>query len=187
MKTFEKYVINQDTVFMIGEIDQEEQPYSIVVEGNQTFLVNMSPVSVIDHSLQYYCSSLKGAWEGSRSILGNISMLPIIIYSPLDIFWFPCYSPYRSDCIWFSHNHVINSEKIDQKKTKVNLNFGHSIVLEMRKERFETKWQRASQLRYISNERTKKVATFYFEPKKGFNMVKQPGKTNYDINFYKKE
>ncbi len=184
---FEKYVINPKTVLITAEFDQKGHLYSRVIEGEKTFIVTMHPKTLIDNSLRYYCSSIKGALEGSRSILGNVSMQPIMINTQLDICWFPCFSPERNDCVWFSLTHVINSEKISLKQTTVNLNFGHNIILDMKRERFENKRQRASQLRYISLQRTKQPAIFYLEPKKGIQLIKEQGNPNYNITFYKME
>lgn len=187
MRIFGKYVINPKTVLIAAEFDQKGCLYSRVIEGKKTFIVAMRPKALIDYSLHYYCSSLKGAMDGSRSILGNISMQPIMINAQLDICWFPCFSPDRTDCVWFSLTHVVNSEKLSLRQTKVNLNFGHTIILDMKRERFENKRQRASQLRYISSERTKRPATFYLEPKKGIQLIKENGNINFNLTFNKKK
>jgi competence protein ComK len=154
MKIYANYLIKPNTVLVAAERSQKGRIYSRVIEGKKTFLVAMSPKTIMDYSLHYYCSSLPGAIEGARSILGNISMPPILISSRLDICWFPCVSAERNDCIWFSLSHVQKTEKLNTKQTKVSLNYGHSIVLDMKRSRFELKRQRASQLSYISSERT---------------------------------
>lgn len=163
MKTLEKHVINKDTAAIVGEVDQHGKAYSIVYEGLDTFIVNMSPVCLIEHSLRYYCSSLKGACEGSRSIFGDVNMLPIIVYSPLEMYWFPCYSPYRLDGIWFALNHVVKYEKMNTKNTRVSLTYGHSLVLGMTKQRYVTRLQNAAWLRYIDLDRTGRRASFYYQ------------------------
>lgn len=162
MKLFGKYIINPNTVLIETELNERGQMYSKVIEGKNSFYVAMHPKAVIDFSLQYYCSSLKGAIDGARSILGNISMPPIMIISQLDICWFPSCSPDRSDCIWFSLQHVQKTEKVSTKQTLVSLTFDHQIVINIKRERFEVKRQRASQLRYISSERSKRASSFYF-------------------------
>src|SRR5690606_21695579 len=99
------------------------------------------------------CSSLKGAMDGTRSILGNISMLPIMISKELDIYWFPCHSPSREDCVWLSLAHIKKTDSILPSQTKIYLNYNHILILDMKKKRFEKKRQRACQLRYITNDR----------------------------------
>ncbi|WP_187118827.1 competence protein ComK [Bacillus marasmi] len=163
MKSRGNYLINEHTVCIEGRNDEQNQPYSCVIEGDQSFVVNMSPVEIIDYSLQYYCSSLKGACEGSKSVLGNISMLPLVIYAPLDLYWFPCFSPYRSDCTWFALRNIRNYEALDQKTTIVHMKYGHTICLAMKRDRFERKWQRATHLRYITEARIEKASTINFE------------------------
>jgi competence protein ComK len=180
MNFFEKYVIKPETVLIAAELMTNNILFSRVIEGEYTFVVRKPPIDIVEESLHYYCSSLRGAFEGTRSILGNISMPPIMIYTPLDICWFPSSSPYRTDCIWFSLKHVINCEKLQPKKIKVNLHFGHSIEMDMKKERFETKLQRASQLRYICHQRSTKPPSHSFGQKKGFYMVKES--TNGNVN-----
>ncbi|NMD69165.1 hypothetical protein HHO41_02610 [Bacillus sp. DNRA2] len=159
MKCREKYVINENTVCIKGKIDDYNRPYSMIIECDQDFSVRMSPVDIVDTSLRFYCSSLKGASEGARSVLGNISMLPLVIYAPLDLYMFPSFSPHRLDCIWFSVKHIRNFEAMEKKNTIVYTKTGQTITLAMKKDRFERKWQRASQLRYVTEERMRKAAT----------------------------
>lgn len=166
VKILAKYVINPCTVIIKGFGDHKGHLYSKVTEGGEEFIVTMSPKGLINSSLLYYCSSLKGAIDGSRSILGNISMLPIMINPELDIFLFPSCSPNRPDCIWMSLYHVQRSEKSKPHQTRVDLSFGHSIVIDMKRSRFELKKQRAMQLRYINSERSEKIAKYVMDGQK---------------------
>lgn len=149
-----------------GVSDQKGHIYSKIKEGGEEFIVTMRPKALINYSLHYYCSSLKGALDGTRSILGSISMLPIMISPDLDLFWFPCSSPSNPDCIWLSLSHVQKAEKINSRQTKVGLSFDHSIIIDMKKARFDKKHQRATQLRYINSERSKRTANFLINSEK---------------------
>lgn len=187
MKSRYKYVINENTVCIEGRVDEQNRTYSCVVEGAEAFEINMSPVDIVDYSLRYYCSSLKGASEGAKSVLGNISMLPLVISAPLDLYWFPCISPQRPDCIWFSLRNIRNYESSDQKRTTVHMKYGHSINLAMKRDRFERKWQRATLLRYITEARVKKATMLEFEPNIGMNPVNRQGTNGHVFKVEKEE
>lgn len=187
MKWFERYIINPDTVLLTAVNDHKGRVFSKIIEGEKSFNVTMRPMVLIDSSLNYYCSSLKGAWEGSRSILGDINMLPIIINSQLDIFWFPCSSPNLPECLWFALEHVVKTDKVGIYQTKVQLSFGHTIIVDMKKRRFDTKLQRAAQLRYAHTKRLKEPRFFIQGSDKRIQEIKEPGKGYHNLDNNKED
>lgn len=157
MKILEKYIINPSTIMIMEVRDQKGRTYSKVVETKESYIVTMRPKALIDSSMRHYAASLQGAYEGSRAILGNISMLPIMVSNELDLYFFPCFSPERHDCIWLSLGHIEKAEKHNPDETIVQFKQGNSVVISMKIERFDRKLHRASQLRYIIVERAKKM------------------------------
>ena len=69
-------LIDQKFVCMQGEYDEMGKLCSRVTEGKINFLVDQSPVEIIDATLNYIGFDLKGAKSGARAIFGNVKMCP---------------------------------------------------------------------------------------------------------------
>lgn len=174
-------MINGKTVLVLTEY-VDGKPMSRVIEGRESFLVDMPPKSLINYSLLFYGSSLQGAIKGSKMILGNTSMTPLKINGRQGLYWFPSISPQNPDCVWLSLIHIVDSEAFNDNSTKVIMAYGHTIIIEMKKARFLAKYQRTHYLKSVIEDRAKGRISFYLEPKKGLELRKGKGKLNYSID-----
>lgn len=118
-----EYIVNRETLWLASEF---EGLCSTAMEGDKTYFIPQPPEKVIDYSLEYYGSSMKGSQEASKSILGNKSILPILINAQLDIYLFPSALPKRTNCIWFSHSHIMRYQAHGKKQTKVYMSYDKS-------------------------------------------------------------
>lgn len=177
-----KYVINRKTIVFLPHFDKKGNLYTLVIENEIRFIVKMSPRELIEHSMLHFGSDLKGARASSRSILGNVSMLPVKVCGELDIYWFPCKSPEEEIFTWIAHAHVIGSEQIEKNTTKVYLSFGHTITVNISKFSFDKRYDRATKLRHIINERINSPEKYNIDSKSGFQICKDPKTVNYMIN-----
>lgn len=170
------YLINGKTVLFYGVLYENGEQFTHVVDGDEKFLVPMSPIKLINKSLLSYGSSFKGALESSKDQLGESKkMYPIKIDGSLDIWLFPTKSYKKDNCVWFALNHVRNSEPKGVKFTRVLLNYGHSIDMVMKVSAFREKRNTAKDLKdRITNNKNTSL-TFFEEPKKGFMMVEKNG------------
>ena len=159
------HFINKEMVYCQGEFDENGQLCSRVFRGPVSFSIKMSPQKFIDESLKKYGSSLRGALDGSKDILGKKNMRPIVINAYLGIYLFPSKSPSKPDCVWFSLFHVVNTESISRNKTKVFLSYGHSVVVEMKESNFNRRLNTTLELRRTVSENMNIPITFYLEPK----------------------
>ncbi len=160
---------------------------TIVMESNNTVEALSSPTELVDFSLRYYGSSLRGAGDGSRFVLGNITKYPVLMCERLDLYWFPSKSPKLRDCIWFALHHVQSYSAYDKTKTKVIFSNGSSILVEVSASAFETRIQRTYSLRYIIEERSKFTFFLANEPKERYHFRKQKDGLNYENGFSDKE
>jgi competence protein ComK len=159
------YLINKETVYFYGEFDKEGQLSTRFIRGYNSYCVNVSPQKLIDESLKKFGSSLRGSLDGSKEIIGNKNMRPIVINAYLGIFLFPSKSPNKPDCVWFSLLHVLNTESIDRNKTKVYLSYGHTLIIDMKESNFNRRLNRTLELRRKISENMKIPITFYLEQK----------------------
>jgi competence protein ComK len=141
------HLINEKTVLLIGEYDKYGNLCTRVVEGENTFVINESPVKKIDKTLLNYGSSFKGALESSKFILGPIKMPPIKINENKGIWLFPTRSFRRKNCIWFNLKHIIKTKPLGVNKTLVIMNYGHTFIINMKESAFNHRRQKAQQLR----------------------------------------
>ncbi|WP_420491088.1 competence protein ComK [Neobacillus vireti] len=106
--------------------------------GGQTLLVNRSPLQVIDDTLKYIGFDLKGAIKGTKNLLANIYMCPIMVNSYKGICLFPYKSSRKEDCVWFNPDHIVKTKALGYK-TEVELSNGVSIIIDLRRNFFINK------------------------------------------------
>ena len=140
----------------LTKFDENGNPMTIIMESNYTFEELSSSTELVDYSLKYFGLSLRGARDGSRAVLGNITKYPVLMCERLDLYWFPSKSPRLHECIWFALHHVRSYTA------------------------FEKKIQRAYRLRYMLDERTKFAFFLASEPKQRYHFRKQKDGENYE-------
>ncbi|RTR26706.1 hypothetical protein EKG37_20580 [Robertmurraya yapensis] len=173
----ENYLINAKTVLFYGIYYENGVLFTFVIEGNDKFLVAMSPLKLIDNTLTSYGSSFKGALESSRKLLGrNRKMYPIKIDASLDIWIFPSKSYKKENCVWFVLNHVENTKLLSLKDTKVFLKYGHEIDIKMRESSFRNKRGCAADLRDMILRNTKGALKYDQVPEERWVIVEEMGK-----------
>ena len=180
MRILDSYYIKRHTIAVIPVYDNNGNLYSFVLQGTDVLFVKMSPIKIIERSLLHYGSSIQGACTGSRSVLGNVKMIPIRISGELEMYWFPSSAPSNNLCVWFSQAHVLRSiQKGDQ--TYVYLTSGHTILVDMKKPSFDRKLEKATLLRHIQSERNKFADDDDDDDDNGFDIWKDPGNLFYEI------
>lgn len=156
-------MIGKETVLFRGEYNQDGLLCTKIKHGSMWRLEKVSPLKLIDESLKKSGSSLRGALEGSKFLLGNKKMRPIVFDPYAGIYLFPSKSPANPDCIWFNILHIINYKPINRYQTEVFLNYGGSIILDMRECNFKRKLNRTFELRRLVSENKRIPITFFID------------------------
>lgn len=175
------YIVDEKLILLMGEYDPFGKLCSRIMAGKSAFMVDRTPLQLLDDSLIYIGFDLRGAVAGAKSVLNKKMKCPIIVNPYLGICLFPSKSPYKPDCIWFNPNHIVNTTAFGNK-TKVELSNGYSITMDEKLSTFNDKIQLAQQLLRQSIERgTRPGISFYVEPKKDHQLTKEKtGKYNFD-------
>lgn len=126
---------------------------------------------------------LRGAISSTQTILGPTKMCPFMVNLPLGLCMFPYKSIHKHDCVFFNFTYVKRLEHYGWK-TKVNLSYGHSIIVDTRLSSFNNKIYYASRLCRITSEHYNHTITFYVEPESKFQIIKEP---NRQYNFKRLE
>lgn len=170
-------------ILMTGEYDSYGKLCARVMAGKTSFLIDRTPLHLLDDSLIYIGFDLRGAMKSAKMMLDKRNKCPIIVNPYLGICLFPSHSPYKADCIWFNPEHIVKTNAAGNK-TEVILSNGHSILVDSRLTYFNDKIQTAVQLKRMSTERGHNPGsmTFYLVPKKEQQLSKEKtGKYNFTI------
>ena len=117
-----EYEINEATQAIIP-IDNDK---SMVYENDTEYVVNMPSNKIINYNCSFYGSSYIGRCEGTKSLAGIKTKLPIIIEESRNIIFFPTGSTRSKQTEWFSLNNI-KSIKQYPKDTVIVFNNGHRL------------------------------------------------------------
>ncbi|MBS4195711.1 competence protein ComK [Lederbergia citri] len=165
-KMRDDYIINRFTMALMGVFVKNGYFYTRVLEAKKVFIVKLSPIEIIENSLIHYGSGLNAAKKATKAALGNIDMPPIKICGSLGIYWFPSMSPKNKNCVWFSLNHIKDSIPVPNNKTKVLMEYDHTITINISKDLFKTREYRAQDLQKTFEKRTIPTLPYTYEPQK---------------------
>ncbi|MEH7076562.1 competence protein ComK [Neobacillus drentensis] len=175
------YFVEKKMILLTGEYDGYGTLCTRVVTGGVSFLVDQTPLQLLDDNLVYIGYDLRGAMSSAKNILGERVGCPIIINPYLGICLFPNKSPYKSDCIWFNPEHIVRTKAIGAK-TEIELSNGHSIIVDTRLTSFNNKILQAKQLMQITVKGVSQPEPilFYFDPSRKQPLSKEnQGKFNF--------
>ncbi|MFD1031334.1 competence protein ComK [Metaplanococcus flavidus] len=141
-----EYAIGSDTIIIMPNFDDNGFLHSLLGKKESVSKVGLSPYDLIDVNLRFRGSSMIGALEGAQAILGKMNMNPLILDREREIILFPCKSPFREDCVWLALSHVKHYRHAGKSLTQVALSNGSTITLDVSKQTFEKKMQRAYEL-----------------------------------------
>lgn len=130
-----------------------ENNSSRIIENNESYVINVPPMQVLEHSCEYFGSSFKGRKEGTKKLLGITHKSPIIVEESRKIIFFPTTSPDRIDCVWINLEKVNKYYKSSSKKSIIEFKNGDIIEFDVSIGSLTNQIMRASRLKYILEER----------------------------------
>ena len=142
------YEINKDTLAILP-VNEDK---SFVIEKDNEYIVDYRPYEVMEHSCEYFGSSLDGRLKGSKNMLGTIYKAPILVEESRNIIFFPTVSPLLVNNVWISLNNIDKYEKLGEK-TKIYFKDGKDIIVDIPYLSFENQILRSSRLESIIRNR----------------------------------
>lgn len=130
-----------------------ENNNSRIIENNESYVINVPPMQVLEHSCEYFGSSFNGRKEGTKKLLGITHKSPIIVEESRKIIFFPTTSPDRIDCVWINLEKVNKYYKSSSKKSIIEFKNGDIIEFDVSIGSLTNQIMRASRLKYILEER----------------------------------
>lgn len=135
-----------DAQVLIPRYDDNGNMYTIIVRRSSQQKSEYRPTRLLDNQLRKNGSSLRGAKDAARSIMGTTSMHPFLIQTHPDLHvWFPCESPRNQTCAYFCLHQIINYDKYlgSETNTIVNLHGNYAVVIPVAKSKFEGRFREA--------------------------------------------
>ena len=120
------YEITYDTELIIPIDDK----CSKVIENGEEYIIDNPTLRILEHSCEYFGSSLEGRQIGTSRLVGFTHKVPIIIAETFDIIFFPTLSPKNGMCAWLAYNHIFLPEKFNDKSL-LQLKNGKKILVDV--------------------------------------------------------
>ena len=137
----DSYEINKNTVALIPKENK-----TIVYEVDNSFVVNKSPLKIVEESCEYFGSSLEGRQTGTSALVGFTHKVPVIIEESFDLIFFPTLSPKNSECSWLAYSHIFKPDKF-KDKTIIELKNGKKILVDVSSAIIDNQLYRCSRLK----------------------------------------
>jgi len=145
------YEINNDTLAIIP-IDNYK---SKIIEKNKEFIVDETPIKIIENSCQYFGSSYQGRFMGTKKLIGVTHKAPIIIEESREIIFFPTNSPRLYECAWISLKNL-NNYKRNNDSSEILFNNGNQLNLDISYGSLDNQVLRAARLESVLRMRKEK-------------------------------
>ena len=142
---YKNYLLN--ACALVPKFDHFNNPYTIIVTSNGYERVDLTPRQLVDTDLKENGSSLKGAKEAAKAILGTASVPPILIPRlPFSHVWFTTESTRNETCHYFALHHVETVKEVpfSSDKALVLLRDKRNIVVPVSRSKFLQRWNKAS-------------------------------------------
>lgn len=146
------YEITYDTEMIIPLSNNESK----VIEKDDEYIVEQNTLKILEHSCEYFGSSLEGRKEGTKKILGITHKSPIIVEESRKIIFFPTNSPERKDCAWINLEKIDKYYKVDKKTSSILFKCGKLVNLNISYGSLTNQILRATRLKFILEERINK-------------------------------
>lgn len=138
----DEYEISSATQAIIP-LDDEK---TMVYEEEGEYIVDKPSNEIINYNCNFYGSSYTGRCEGTRSLLGIKSKLPIIIEESRNIIFFPTSSIRKKQSSWIALNKIYSYHK-NNKNSYIIFTDGRKIDFDISKFSLENQYCRAIMLK----------------------------------------
>lgn len=149
---------------MCGQYDRCGNLCTIVFEVNKAFIVNRSPLKILNDSILCTGFNLAGAIESSKILLNQEQICPIVINPREEIIVFPTRSPNHIDNIWFNPHHIKRTTSYN-RRTLIWFSDGTTFIFPSRLSDFNNKLKIADQLEEMTMHSPNMAFVMILDPK----------------------
>lgn len=145
------------TMAILPKFDEYGNLHAEMITETGDYLVQLTPLKVIQLACSFFASSFEGRLEGTKRISSFTHKAPIAIDPASGIYFFPTKSPRNKECAWLSHSHIKSINYVDRKKTEVVFQNGRRIYVDVSKGSLNNQLQRTAQFRYVLDKRMQTI------------------------------
>ena len=127
-----------------------------IMENGSPYIMDCNPINVIEHSCEYFGSSLQGRKDGTKKLLGITHKAPIIVEESRKIIFFPTTSPEKEECIWINLDKIDKYYKKTNKTSEILFKNGDKVEFDVSIGSLTNQILRATRLKFILEERINK-------------------------------
>lgn len=138
----DEYEISSATQAIVP-LDEEK---TMIYEEEGEYIITKPSNDIINYNCNFYGSSYDGRCEGTRSLLGIKSKLPIIIEESRNIIFFPTSSVRNKQSTWIALNKIESYHK-NEKKCYIVFTDGRKVDFDISKFSLENQYCRAIMLK----------------------------------------
>ena len=127
-----------------------------IIEQGDEYIINIKAHSILEHSCEYFGSSMDGRKDGTKKLIGVTHKAPIIVEESRQIIFFPTKSPENDDCIWVNLNSIDKYYKIGPKSSEILFKNGKKVSFDVSFGSLSNQILRATRLKFVLEERINK-------------------------------
>ena len=142
------YEINQETCLIMPQNNYQTK----IIEREREYVIDVKPYKIMEHSCEYFGSSLEGRLKGSKNMLGYVYKAPIVVEETKSMIFFPTGSPLLEKTIWVSLNNI-ESYKKKGEQTVIYFKNNKQMVVDIPYSSFENQVLRGTRLEAINRKR----------------------------------
>ena len=144
-----EYEITYDTQVILPISNEKSK----IIEEQDEYYIDNKPLSILEHSCEYFGSSYEGRKEGTKKLLGITHKSPVIVEETRKIIFFPTISPESDNCSWINLDKIEKYYKINHKKSAVVFKNGDIQEFDISIGSLTNQILRATRLKYVLEER----------------------------------
>lgn len=142
------YEITKDTLAIVP-IDNYR---SKIIEKDSVFVVEKTPMQVVEESCEYFGSSYEGRHKGTEKLTGITHKSPIIIEESREIIFFPTSSPRLYECAWISFKNITKHRRMNNS-TIIEFKTGYLLEVDVSYGSLENQILRSARLESVLRDR----------------------------------
>ncbi|WP_413364936.1 competence protein ComK [Lysinibacillus sp. 3P01SB] len=155
--------------------------HSIVLHGNDFLHLPAPPYEIVDYNLRRFGSSLRGAKDSAKEILGTSSMFPVALGKENEWIWFMTEAMKNEQCTWFALHHVNKLIPVDKERTKVLLYCGYEEEIHISACSLNNRRNRGHLFQSKLLQNTYPHPFLYSSPTENFGMVSEGDSVQYEV------
>ncbi len=147
--------MNYEITFDTQVIIPMKETTSKILEKENEYIIDNTPLEIMEHSCEYFGSSFEGRKEGTKKMLGISHKPPVIVEESRKIIFFPTSSPENEDCTWINLEKIDKYYKVNAKKSAILFKNGDILEFNLSFGSLSNQILRATRLKFVLEERTK--------------------------------